>query len=385
MKKTQRIDSIDWLRGFVMVLMALDHVRDYFSASGQNPMTDPNVAAMLFYTRWITHLCAPTFVLLAGVSAGLMAKKKTPSELSRFLFTRGIWLIFLEITVVTLGWKFNFSNSPGIILQVIWAIGVAMVFLAGLVHLPKNTVAWIGIIIIAGSNLLDGIFPPSSFSVPGEFWQGIHSQVLLLPGGISVIIAYPVLAWIGVIAAGYGLAPVFNWEAKKRQKFLITLGGGLLLLFILLRATNLYGDPQPWQVGNSLSRTIINFLNVEKYPPSLLFLSITLGLTIPLMALVEKRKLPLHNALVIVGRVPLFYYVAHIYMVHLLAVFAGMLQGFPISAWLVPIRYKPEGYGFGLPIVYMVWIGVVLMLYPACKKYNQYKSNNRDKWWLSYL
>ncbi len=368
-----------------MILMALDHVRDYFSASGQNPMTDPDVDPMLFYTRWITHLCAPTFVLLAGVSAGLMAKKKTPSELSRFLFTRGIWLIFLEMTVVTLGWKFNFSNNPGIILQVIWAIGVAMVFLAGLVHLPKNIVAWIGIIIIAGSNLLDGIFPPSSFSVPGEFWQGIHSQVLLLPGGISVIIAYPVLAWIGVIAAGYGMAPVFSWEVKKRQNFLLILGGGLLLLFVLLRATNFYGDPHPWQPGNSMSRTIINFLNVEKYPPSLLFLSVTLGLTLPLLAVIEKWRLPLHNALVTIGRVPFFYYIAHIYLIHFLTIIGASYQGFPMDAMFVSVIHKPEGYGFGLPVVYLVWIGVVIALYPLCKKYNLYKTNNRDKWWLSYL
>ncbi len=384
MTTKKRIDSIDWLRGFVMVIMALDHVRDYFSASGQDPMTDPDVAPELFATRWITHLCAPVFILLAGVSAGLMAKRKTPTELSHFLLTRGLWLVFLEATVVTLGWKFNFTNSPGIVLQVIWAIGVAMIFLAGFVYLPKKTVTWIGIIIIAGSNLLDGLFPVSNYSIPGELWQSIHSQILWLPGGLSVLIAYPILTWIGVMAAGFGLSSIFSWDPQRRQRFLFQLGGGLLALFLILRWLNFYGDPQPWQSGDSWLRTIISFMNVEKYPPSLLFLSVTLGLSLPILAIVERFKTPLHNAMVTIGRVPLFYYVVHIYFVHIMAMIAGMFQGFPASAWLVPILYKPEGYGFGLPVVYLVWIGVVIALYPACKWFAKIKAEKKS-WWLSYL
>ncbi len=380
----QRLESIDWLRGFVMILMALDHVRDYFSASGQNPMTDPDVSAALFATRWITHLCAPTFVLLAGVSAGLMARRKSPSELSRFLLTRGIWLIFLEATVITLSWKFNFGNSPGVILQVIWVLGVAMVILAGLIHLPRSAVVWIGIVVVAGSNLLDGLLPAGGFQVPGAFWLSIHRPILWMSGGISVLIAYPILGWSGLMACGYGLAAIFSWETERRQRFLLKLGGGLLALFVVLRWLNLYGDPTPWQSGDSWGRTVINFVNVEKYPPSLLFLAVTIGLAMPLLALVERWRSPFHNAIVTIGRVPLFYYVAHLYLAHLLAMIAGIFQGLPATAWLVTVLTKPEGYGFGLPVVYLVWVGLVLALYPACRWFAQLKAQRKD-WWMSYL
>ena len=380
----QRLESVDWLRGFVMIIMALDHVRDFFSASVQNPMTDPNVDAALFYTRWITHLCAPAFVLLAGVSAGLMARRKTPPQLSRFLLSRGLWLIFLEATIVSLAWKFNFTNSPGIVLQVIWAIGVAMIVLAGLVYLPRKIVAWIGIIIIAGSNLLDGLVPTPGFSVPGAFWLSIHSQILWLPGGIKIMVVYPVLVWVGVIASGYGLSSVFSWEPVKRQRFLFRLGTGLLLLFFVLRGGNFYGDPHSWHTAESWVRTVINFLNVEKYPPSLLFLAVTLGLTFPLLALAERRRSPFHAAIVTIGRVPLFYYVAHIYLAHLLAIIAGVFQGLPAGAWLTNPIAKPTSYGFGLPVVYLVWIGLVVALYPACRWFARIKAQ-RKNWWLSYL
>lgn len=380
----QRLESIDWLRGFVMIVMALDHVRDYFSASGQNPMTDPDVSVALFATRWITHLCAPTFVLLAGVSAGLMVRRKSPAELSRFLLTRGIWLIFLEATVVTLSWKFNFGNSPAVVLQVIWAIGVAMVILAGLVHLPRSAVVCIGIAVVAGSNLLDGLLPAGGFQAPSAFWLSIHRPIVWMPGGIQVFIAYPILGWSGLMACGYGLAAIFSWEPERRQGFLLKLGGGLLTLFVVLRWLNLYGNPAPWQAGGNWVRTAISFMNVEKYPPSLLFLAVTIGLTMPLLALVERWRSPFHNAIVTIGRVPLFYYVAHLYIAHLLAMIAGVFQGLPASAWLVTILTKPEGYGFGLPIVYLVWIGLVFALYPACRWFAQIKAQRKD-WWLSYL
>lgn len=373
-----RLESIDWLRGFVMIVMALDHVRDYFH-SGHEHFTDTTI---LFATRWITHICAPTFVLLAGVSAGLMARRKSPAELSRFLLTRGIWLIFLEATVVTFSWKFNFG--PGVILQVIWAIGVAMVILAGLVHLPRSTVVWFGIAVVAGSNLLDGLLPAGGFQGPGALWLSIHRPVLWMPGGIRVGITYPILGWSGVMACGFGLAAIFSWEPKRRQRFLLKLGGGLLALFVILRWLNLYGDPDPWQAGGNWGRTVMNFLNVEKYPPSLLFLAATIGLALPLLALVERWRSPFHNAVVTIGRVPLFYYVAHLYIAHLLAMVAGVLQGLPASAFLAPYWEKPDGYGFGLPVVYLVWVGLVLALYPACRWFARLKAQRKD-WWLSYL
>lgn len=186
------------------------------------------------------------------------------------------------------------------------------------------------------------------------------------------------------MACGYGLAAIFSWEPERRQGFLLKLGGGLLTLFVVLRWLNLYGNPAPWQAGGNWVRTAISFMNVEKYPPSLLFLAVTIGLTMPLLALVERWRSPFHNAIVTIGRVPLFYYVAHLYIAHLLAMIAGVFQGLPASAWLVTILTKPEGYGFGLPIVYLVWIGLVFALYPACRWFAQIKAQRKD-WWLSYL
>jgi uncharacterized membrane protein len=379
-----RLESIDWLRGFVMIIMTLDHTRDYFAVSGLNPMTDPAIPVPLFITRWITHICAPAFVLLAGVSAGLIARRKTRTELSWYLLTRGLWLIFLEATVITFAWKFNLVNSPAVILQIMWAIGVAMVFLSGLIYLPRYVVLCLGIIIVAGGNLFDGLLPMSEYPNADPLWLGIHRQIMWIPAGIQVDVYYPVLSWSGLMACGYGLAAIYDWKPGRRQQFLFGLGGGLLVLFILLRWLNLYGDPHSWQAGASFKHSIISFMNLEKYPPSLLFIAVTLGLTLPLLSLVERCRSPLHDAIVTIGRVPLFYYVVHLYIVHLLAMVGGVIQGFPASAWLVDIVEKPEGYGFGLPVIYMVWVSLVLALYPACRWFAGMKAKRSD-WWLSYL
>lgn len=379
-----RLESVDWLRGFVMIVMTLDHVRDYFSVSGLNPMTDAAIGVSLFITRWATHICAPTFVLLAGISAGLIAGRKTRAELSRYLLTRGLWLIALEATVITFAWKFHFSNAPAVILQVIWAIGVAMILLSGLVHLPRYVVLGLGILIVAGGNLLDGVLPASHYPNADPLWLCIHRQIMWVPVGVQIDVYYPVLAWSGLLACGYGLTDVFSWKPEHRQRFFLVLGSGLLIVFVLLRWLNLYGDPNPWQPGNGWKHSVISSLNLEKYPPSLLFVAATLGLAFPLLALTERYRLPLHKAVVTIGRVPLFYYVVHLYVVHLLAMIAGVLQGLPASAWLVDIVDKPKGYGFGLPTIYLVWIGVVIALYPACRWFAQTKARRND-WWLSYL
>jgi len=379
-----RLESIDWLRGFVMIVMALDHVRDYLAVSGLNPMTDPEIPIPLFITRWMTHICAPTFVLLAGVSAGLMAKRRPRMEVSCYLLTRGLWLILLEATVITFAWKFHLSNSPAVILQVICTIGVAMVLLSGLVYLPRYVVVALGIIIVAGGNLLDGLLPASAYPNANPLWLGIHRQIVWMPFGIRVVVYYPLLSWSGLMACGYGLAGLFSWTPQRRQRFLVALGSGLLILFVLLRWSRLYGDPNPWQPAQSWKHSMISFLNLEKYPPSPLFLAVTLGLIFPLLALVERYRSPLHDAIVTIGRVPLFYYLIHLYVVHLLAMIAGVLQGFPASALLVDIGEKPEGYGFGLTVVYLAWIGVVIVLYPACRWFAGIKAR-RDDWWLSYL
>lgn len=382
--KTHRLESIDYLRGLVMVIMALDHVRAYFSYSSVGPL-DSDASLPLYLTRLVTNICAPTFVLLAGVSVGLMSRRKTKADLSRFLLSRGLWLIGLEATVVTFGWKFNLSNHPGIILQVIWAIGVAMIVLGCLIHLHRNAVLAVGIAIVLGHNILDGMLPSSGFPFEvGPFWLNLHRQVLWQPGDLNVIMAYPTLAWIGVMCCGYGLATVFSWESMRRQQFLFGLGGGLLFIFFFLRWLNIYGDPVTWQSGESNIQTLRNFFNVSKYPPSLLYLSFNLGFASIILSVAERWRQPLNKALVTIGRVPLFFYLIHIYVTHFLAVLAGILQGLPASAWFVDSHHMPDGYGFELPVIYFVWLCILLVLYPACRWYARLKATRKD-WWLSYL
>jgi len=384
-KKTHRLESIDYLRGFVMVIMALDHVRDYFSSSAIDPLSS-EASTPLFLTRLITNICAPAFVLLAGVSAGLMSQRRSKAELSRFLLTRGLWLIALEATVVTFGWKFNFSDFPGdIILQVIWAIGVAMIVLGGLIHLPRTAVLGVGLALVFGHNLLDGLLPLSGYlSEETPFWLNLHCQVRWEPGGLIIAMHYPILAWVGVMACGFGLASVFSWESKRRIKYLSGIGGGLLALFLILRAFNLYGDSNTWQSNESLVLSVRDFLDVSKYPPSLHFLCFNLGFALIILAVVERWRPPLNDALVTIGRVPLFYYVGHIYLAHAMAVLAGVIQGYPATDFLVMFMKFPEGYGFGLPGVYAIWLCVVLIMYPACRWFARLKATRKD-WWLSYL
>ena len=267
--KTHRLESIDFVRGFVMVIMALDHVRDYFHLSTVDPM-GPEASLPLYLSRLITNICAPAFLLLAGVSIGLMATRKSKPELSRFLLSRGLWLILIEATVVTFSWKFNFSNNPGIALSVIWAIGVAMVVLSLLIHLKAAVVCGLGIVIVAGHNLLDPLLPSGGFGVEGPLWLSFHRPLTWLAGDLRVDMPYPTLAWTGVMACGFGLARVFSWEADRRGRFLLRLGGGLMMLFVVLRWSNFYGDSRPWVPGDTAILTLRDFLNVGKYPPSFL-------------------------------------------------------------------------------------------------------------------
>lgn len=380
------MESIDWLRGFVMVIMALDHVRDFFARSGQDPMSDPDLNFSLFATRWVTHLCAPTFVLLAGLSAGLMATRRSKPELSRFLLTRGLWLIVLDATMVSFAWKFNFSSAPAsAIMGVLWAIGVGMILLSGLLYLPKAVILSLGVLIIAASGWFDAVFPQPQNQAVGNLWLGLHRQLMLDVSGFRIGIAYPVLAWSALMACGYGLAPVFSWGADRRQRLLLALGAALLLTFLLLRASHLYGDANPWELGPDLKTSVIDFLNVSKYPPSLLFLLTTIGIALPLLALAERHRWPLHQAMVTIGRVPLFYYLTHLYVIHLTAWIVSILQGLPATAWLNdPFTNRPEGFGFSLPVVYLVWLGIVGALYPACRWFARIKREH-PSWWMSYL
>jgi uncharacterized membrane protein len=378
-----RLDSIDLLRGLVMVLMALDHTRDFFGNSGSNPRDVAEPA--LFLTRWITHYCAPTFIFLAGLSAFLYgARGRSQGEVSRYLFTRGLLLVALEFTLIRVGWTFaplGVSFMGG----VIWAIGMSMIALAALIHLPRAALIAVALAMIAGHNLLDSV-RAEMLGGMGWLWTILHQPGLLrLGGSASLYVLYPLIPWIGVMAAGYALGPVLQRDAQSRRRILAMLGAGLTIGFVLLRASNLYGDPAPWQAQESTLATILAFINCEKYPPSLLYLMMTLGPSLLLLAAFEGVRGRLAGWITVFGRVPLFYYVTHIYLLHLLAGAMVLIVYRDDLSWLSGSPpQKPADYGLSLPGVYAVWLGVVALLYPACRWFAALKQRRRE-WWWSYL
>ena len=395
----QRIQSIDVLRGLVMVIMALDHVRDFFykvnleeaGSAATGPTDLETTYPMLFFTRWITHFCAPIFVFLAGSSIYLMSLKKTKQELSMFLIKRGFWLVIVEAIIITLGWTFNPLYNL-IILQVIWAIGVSMILLGVLVLLPYKIIFAIGFIIVFGHNLLD--YPAISSGLKGsalaDFLYFSNFSVYSPFKDHYILIVYSFLPWTGVMLLGYSFGKLYapSVDAAWRRKKLIQLGAGLLLLFVLLRFSNLYGDPVAWTTqSRGPVYTFLSFLNVNKYPPSLLFLCITIGTGILFLAFIEKVQNRFTAVMNIYGRVPMFYYILHFYIIHILVVIIFYIQGFgnkDIVTPNVPFLFRPQAFGFNLWGVYAVWAFVVIVLYPLCKKYNAYKSTHQQ-WWLSYL
>ena len=379
--RAPRLNSIDLLRGLVMIVMALDHTRDFLAAGGFNPRDVTDLT--LFLTRWITHFCAPTFILLAGISAFLYgAQGRDTREVSRFLFTRGLWLVLLELTVVRFAWSFNIHFNH-FLFGVIFAIGASMIALAAFVHLPRWAVATAGIIMIGGHNVFDGI-AAVQFGAAAPVWNFLHQPGhLVLAKGVDATVLYTLIPWTGVMAAGYALGPIFMRERAARVRELFVLGAAITFGFFLLRATNLYGDPAPWVAQDSLLATVLSFVNCEKYPPSLLYLAMTLGPALMLLAAFESVHGPLANWIMTFGRVPLFYYVAHIFWLHMLAVlYAWMLVG--DFAALIGSMHKPAGYGLGLTGIYAVWLAVVVALYPACRWFASIKQR-RTEWWWSYL
>lgn len=386
-----RLASIDLVRGMAVVIMALDHARDFFSSAHLDIFDPSRVPLALFLTRWVTHICAPAFVFLAGVSAGLMALRRPRGELSLFLLKRGIWLLLLEMSLITFAWTFGGFGSgavagPVFIMQVIWAIGAAMVAMAALVWLPHRLLLPLGIAIVAGHNLLDGLWPASTFpQTPAPFWHVLHNQALVLAGGGTFFFAYPLLAWVGVMAAGFGAAGLFLRPEAERHGRLLLAGAAMIAAFLALRALNGYGDPNPFTPApGSLPGTFIDFLNVTKYPPSLQYLLMTLGPACLLLAVGERWRGRLANVLVTFGRVPFLFYVAHLYLLHAGAVALGAVQGFGAARLLVDFTSFPPGYGLGLPGVYAVWLGAVALLYFPCAWFAGVKKRRRD-WWLSYL
>ena len=368
-----RIVSIDILRGLVMALMALDHTRDFFGTSGFNPRDVMEPA--LFLTRWVTHLCAPTFIFLAGLSAFLYGRGRTTDDLSRFLLIRGFWLILIDLTLIKFGWRFE-VDLYRLTAGVIFVIGASMVALAALVWLPRWAIAGVTLIMLAGHNLLDSV-RAEELGDASWAWRVLHEPGLVpLGGGANLYVLYPLIPWIGVMAAGYLLGPVMQLEEKARQRLLFRLGAAVTLGFIVLRATNLYGDPDPWTVQESWLSTVLSFLNCEKYPPSLLYLMMTLGPALMLLASFEHARGAFARLLATFGQVPFFYYVVHIYLIHGLAV----TTAFAMTGALT----STPTIGLSLPGVYSVWLLVLVLLYPICRWFAELKERGSG-WWWSYL
>ena len=390
--KSRRITSIDLLRGFIMIIMALDHVRDYFHADAflYDPLDLNQTSVVLYFTRWITHFCAPIFVLLAGTSAFLSGQRKTKRELAAFLVKRGIWLIILEETAINFSWFFN-THFTFFIFGVIWVLGLSMICLAALIFLPWKWILGIGLLMVFGHNLLDTVHF-NGHNLAGFLWGAIHERKTFAIGDARIGEGYQFIPWAGVMAIGYCLGKIFSngFDPTRRKKILLQLGIGSWILFIILRSINVYGNLYPWTPQTSGVRTFLSFLNITKYPPSLDYLLVTEGFAFIFMALTENISNRLTNIISVYGRVPMFYYIIHIWLIHLFAMVLVVLQGHPwtdmtgFTGWVDGMP-NLKGYGLPLSAVYIIWIALVAILYPLCKKYDRYKSSHKDIWWLSYL
>ena len=386
-----RILSIDLLRGVVMVIMALDHVRMYFGEGTwyAEPTNLATTTPLLFFTRWITHFCAPVFVFLAGTSAFLYGVHTSRKQVAWFLFTRGLWLIFVEAVIVTFAWTFDITFSF-IILQVIWAIGISMVLLAALVFLPLQAIIAVGLILVFGHNLLDPIHVQGR-GVNDFIWYVLHQPGRISLGDRLINVVYPVLPWIGLMALGYVTGNLFraDFPSARRRFWLLASGVAMTFLFILLRSFNLYGEPLAWQRQDSVIFTLMSILNTTKYPPSLQFLLMTMGPALISLALLERISVSGKNPLVVFGKVPFFFYVIHIFLIHALAMLALVYAGRDWKEYILSAQGIMSGrlsnFGFGLGTVFAVWLAVILGLYPLCRWYQQVRSNHPTKWWLKYL
>ncbi|MFN7929496.1 MAG: heparan-alpha-glucosaminide N-acetyltransferase domain-containing protein [Blastocatellia bacterium] len=385
----KRIHTIDFVRGVVMVIMALDHTRDlmHVTAITQSPTDLTTTTPALFFTRWITYFCAPIFVFLAGTSAYLSAQKQNDLAVTRrFLLRRGIWLVVLEFTVVNFAIWFDLKFRT-FIFQVIAAIGLSFIVLALLLRLSPRVIGLIGLLIIFMHDLLTLGLPRS-----GGLWRTILSPLFVLtPVPLSpnllLIISYPLIPWLGILLVGYAAGKLFERPAIEQQSILLKLGAGALVLFVVLRFLNVYGDPAKWAMQRNAVFTVLSFFNISKYPPSLLFTLLTLGAMFLLLAWAETFPTILQRIFSVYGRVPLFYYLPHFYLLHVLMFGMVFLQGFGWSDLVFGFNFgRPKtGSGVGLPAIYLIWLAVVAALYPLCRWYGEYKAAHHDKEWLRYL
>jgi uncharacterized membrane protein len=375
-----------------MIIMALDHVRDYFhqTASIDSPTNLLTTTPLLFFTRWITHFCAPTFVFLAGISAFLSGQKKTTKDQSVFLLKRGLWLIFIEVAIVTLGWTFD-PLYHVLILQVIWAIGISMVILGLMVWLPVNIILCIGILIICFHNMLDHEEIIRNGKV-GVFWDLMHrgnfEAIRFAPNHIFLLV-YAFLPWTGIMLLGYGMGRIFMgvFSPKRRRKILIIAGSVFILIFFIFRSYNHYGDPVHWELQRTQLFSWLSFINLSKYPPSLDYIALTIGVAMIMLGLLDRVSNKSFEFVKVFGRVPFFFYILHIYLIHSLTVILFFVQGYSekdIAPQHAPFYFRPDHFGFGLAGVYLLWLAVILILFPFCKWYDNYKTTHK-KWWLSYI
>lgn len=392
-----RLQSVDIWRGFAIVVMAVDHVRVFFSNATFDPTDLSQASAALFLTRWITHFAAPGFVFLAGTGAFLYgARVKDPARLSRFLFTRGLWLILIEMTFVRLAWTFNIDYGHYLLGGVLWMIGLCMILMAGIVRLPITVIGAFGVLMVAAHNLLllASRTMPKPLETGGFSWL---FRILYYGGAIprwydgpKLVVLFVVVPWVGVMAAGYAFGAVLQRPEKDRWRICRRLGGAMIVAFVLMRALNLYGDQHPWSVQpRGAVFTALSFLNVSKYPASLLFLLMTLGPMIAALPLLERARGPLARVLETFGRVPFFFYILHIPLIHGLAAFFSLLRYGTVIPWIsgnhpMAAPDPPDGYGYSLGVIWLMWALVVVMLYFPCARFAELKARRRDAW-LSYF
>ncbi len=391
LQSKQRVQSIDILRGIVMLIMALDHTRDFFhvTAMTDSPLNLNTTTPILFFTRWITHFCAPTFVFLSGTSAFLAGQRKSKKELSAFLIKRGLWLLFVQVAVMSLIFSFNPLYNI-IFWDVIWVIGWSMILLGLLVRTSIKLIIVIGAILFFGHNILDYFQLPQT-GLAHIFWSIFFTAFgTVFPYAPSRIILdlYAILPWSGVMFLGYGFGKLFQLnDAVKRKKTILTIGFTLIILFIILRYINQYGDISRWSTQKTNAYTFLSFLNTSKYPPSLLFLCMTLGPAIILLALTEIVQNKFTRFVSMYGRVPFFYYVVHFFLIHVVCVILFFITGHGIKDIAdpnSPFLFRPQHFGFSLLIVYVLWMFLIVALYKPCKWFDDYRRTHRQ-WWLSYL
>lgn len=385
-----RIESIDILRGLIMLIMAIDHTRDFFHAFSPKPANLATTTPILFFTRWITHFCAALFVFLSGVSVNLAGTRRTKKQLSAFLIKRGLWLIVVEFVLITFAITFD-PLYHLLIFQIIWVIAVSMIVLAVLIWLPLPAIAVIGALLFFGHDILTHITLPAT-GTSGFLWKFLFTAVVLfqqVDSTHSILVLYTVMPWMGVMLCGYVLGQVYHssFDPARRKKILFTAGIALILLFAVLRAFNIYGDPAPWSVQKNTALSVISFFNVSKYPPSLLYLCMTIGPGLLLLSAVEKVNNSFTRLLIVYGNVPFFYYVLHFYLIRVFNIILFFAQGYTTKNMVTPksiMLFRPVEYGVNLFGVYVVWFLVIATLYFPCRWFSNYKRTHRQ-WWLSYL